>query len=80
MARASPRAVATFSANTDTSVKNVMVRSTASVPVIASPPTRMGSAAATSPPNTHTSTRKLSGIAMDSMTSRSCSVWVLIWE
>ena len=44
-------------------------------------PTATGSAAATRPPNAQTSTRKLNGIASDSMTSRSrcdCSViWTL---
>ena len=40
-------------------------------------PTATGSAAASRPPNTQTSTRKLSGIAIDSISSRSrcdCSV------
>ena len=49
-------------------------------PTIAIPPTTIGSAAATSPPNTHTRNRKLSGIAMASMTSRSRSVCALICE
>ncbi len=81
MASARPIAVARFSAKIDTSVAKVTSRSTASAPMIAMPPIATGSAAASSPPNTQTSTRKLSGIASDSMTSRSrwdCSViWTL---
>ena len=56
-----------LSAKIETSVVKVMSRSTDIDPTIASPPTSIGSAAATRPPNTHTSTRKLSGIAMDSI-------------
>ena len=48
------------------------------MPTVASRPTATGNAAANSPPNTHTSTRKLSGIAMDSITTRSCLVCELI--
>ena len=63
-----------FSAKIDTSVTKVMACSTAIDPRIAKAPTATGSAAASSPPNTHTSTRKLSGIAMDSISSRSFSL------
>ena len=68
-----------FSAKIDTSVNRVMPRSTAIDPKIANMPTTRGSAAAISPPNTHTSTTKLRGIAMDSIISRSFSLWPLIW-
>ena len=77
MARARPIAAARLRAKIDTSVKNATNRSTARVPTIAIAPTTTGNAAASRPPNTHTSTRKLNGIAMDSITSRSrldCSV------
>ena len=67
-----------LSANIDTSVTNVIACSTAIEPRIANAPTANGSAAASRPPNTHTSTRKLSGIAMDSISSRSFSLWPLI--
>ena len=49
---------------------NVIARSTAIDPRIAKPPTASGSAAAINPPNTQTSTRKLSGIAMDSISQQ----------
>ena len=78
MASASPSAVERLSAKIDTSVTKVMSRSTDIEPTIAMPPTTIGSAAATSPPNTQTSTRKLSGIAIDSISSRSRSVCSLI--
>ena len=77
MASARPIAVVRFSAKIDTSVKKVTVRSTPRAPRIAITPTATGSAAANKPPNTHTSTRKLSGTTMASSTSRSrldCSV------
>ncbi len=77
MASARPMAVIRLRAKIETSVANEMVRSTAMVPKIAIAPTATGSAAAIRPPNTQTSTRKLSGIATDSITSRSrcdCSV------
>ena len=80
MASASPIATLRLSANIDTSVTNVIARSTAIDPRIANPPTASGSAAASRPPNTQTSTRKLSGIAMDSISSRSFSVWPLICD
>ena len=67
MASASPIAMVRLSAKIDTSVQKVMSRSTDIEPRIAIPPTTIGSAAASSPPKTQTSTRKLSGIAMDSM-------------
>ena len=73
MANASPIAAIRFSANVDTCVATVITRSRASAPTIAVTPTAMGSAAASKPPNTHTSTRKLRGIATDSISSRSCS-------
>lgn len=79
MASASPIATVRFSAKTETSVVNVINRSTAIDPTIASAPTATGRAAASIPPNTHTSTTKLNGIAIDSITSRSCSVCALIW-
>ena len=47
---------------------------------MASPPTSTGSAAASRPPNTHTSTAKLTGNAIDSITSTSRSVCELICE
>ena len=71
MASASPIAVVRFSAKIDTSVLNVIMRSTAIDPTIANPPTATGRAAANSPPNTQTSTRKLNGMAIDSISSRS---------
>jgi hypothetical protein len=58
-------------------VPNVISRSTDSDPRIAMMPTATGSAAASRPPKTQTSTRKLNGIAIDSISSRSrcdCSV------
>ena len=67
-----------FSAKIETSVTIVTARNTAIEPRIANPPTASGSAAASKPPNTHTSTTKLSGIAMASIVSRSFSLWVLI--
>ena len=72
MASAKPMAVVRLSANIETSVANEIVRSTERAPKIAIPPMATGSAAAIRPPNTQTSTRKLSGIAIDSITSRSC--------
>ena len=42
------------------------------------PPTATGSAAANRPPNTQTNTKKLSGIAIDSISSRSCCDWSVI--
>ena len=74
MASARPIATVRFIAKIDTSVTNVMARSTAIDPRIAKPPTASGSAAAITPPNTQTSTRKLSGMAMDSIVSRSFSL------
>ena len=77
MARAKPIAALRFSAKIETSVNWVTPRSTASAPRIAMPPTVSGTAAASAPPNTHTSTRKLIGIASDSIRNRSrwdCSV------
>jgi hypothetical protein len=64
MARARPIAVLRLSAKVDTSVLNVMSRSTAIVPTTASPPRAIGNAAASRPPNTQTSTKKLNGIAI----------------
>ena len=55
----------------DTSVLKVMKRRTAIEPRIAISPTAIGSAAASRPPNTQTSTTKLSGTAIDSISSRS---------
>lgn len=63
-----------FSAKIDTSVTSVNARNTAIDPRIAKPPTATGSAAASNPPKTQTSTTKLSGTAMDSISSRSRSV------
>ena len=77
MASASPMAAARLSAKIETSVANVTTRSTASAPITAMAPMATGNAAARSPPNTHTRTRKLSGMASDSISSRSrwdCSV------
>ena len=74
MASARPSAAVMFSAKIDTSVKVVIPRSTAIAPRIAIRPTTIGSAAAINPPNTHTSTRKLSGMAMASIRNRSCLV------
>ncbi len=79
MASARPIATVRFSAKIETSVTMVNPRSTASDPRIANPPTASGSAAASSPPNTHTKTTKLSGIAMDSIINRSFSLCPLIW-
>ena len=78
MASAKPKAVAKLRAKIDTSVVVAISRRIDIVPTIASPPTATGSAAASSPPKTHTSTRKLTGSAIDSITSRSRSVWELI--
>ena len=79
MASASPIAIDRFRAKIDTSVTIVNARSTAIEPRIANAPTARGSAAASSPPNTQTSTTKLSGIAIASMRNRSRSLWALIW-
>ncbi len=78
MASAKPIAMDRLSAKMETSVTSVTARSTAIEPRIANPPTASGSAAASNPPNTQTSTTKLSGIAMDSIFSRSFSLWALI--
>ena len=67
-----------FSAKIDTSVKWVISRSTAIAPRIAIMPTSSGRVAEIRPPNTHTSTRKLSGTAIASMRTRSCLVCSLI--
>jgi len=56
----------------------VTARSTAMEPRIANAPTASGSAAASKPPKTQTSTTKLSGTAMASIISRSFSLWALI--
>ena len=80
MASANPRAVDRFRAKIDTSVDIAIRRSTDNDPTMASPPTTTGSAAASRPPNTHTSTAKLTGIAIDSITSTSRSVCELICE
>ncbi len=79
MARARPSAVLRFSAKIDTSVAKVTRRNTDIEPTTASAPSAIGSAAVSSPPNTHTSTRKLKGIAIISMTSRSAWFCLLIW-
>ena len=79
MASASPIATVRFSAKIDTSVTSVTARSTAIEPRIANPPTANGRAAASRPPNTHTSTTKLSGMAIDSIISRSFSLCPLTW-
>ena len=71
MANARPIAVVRLSAKIDTSVKKVVTRSTARDPRIAMMPTPTGSAAANSPPNTHSRTMKLSGTTMDSSSGRS---------
>ncbi len=57
-----------------------MSRNTDIEPTMAMPPTTMGNAAVIKPPNTHTMTRKLSGMAIDSIRSRSRSVCLLICE
>ena len=67
-----------FSAKIDTSVVKVMSLRTDIEPRMAMPPTAIGTAAATSPPNTHTRTRKLNGMAMASIRRRSRSVCALI--
>lgn len=54
-------------------------RSTDMVPTMARAPSTTGSGAATTPPSTHASTAKPSGIAMDSINSRSRWFWALIW-
>ena len=59
MASARPRAVDRFRAKIDTSVASAISRRIASEPTIANPPTTTGSAAASRPPKTHTSTAKL---------------------
>ena len=79
MASAKPIAMLRFSAKIETSVNRVITRSTAIEPRIANTPTASGRAAAINPPNTQTNTTKLSGIAMDSIVSRSFSLWPLIW-
>ncbi len=78
MANASPSARVKFNANTDTSVANVIARSTAIEPMIANMPTANGSSAASSPPKTQTSSRKLRGTAMVSITNKSSLVWSMI--
>ena len=80
MASARPSAVVRFSAKIETSVPSATNRNTAIEPTIANAPTATGTAAASSPLNTHTSTRKLSGSAMASITTTSRWVWALIWE
>ena len=67
-----------FSANVDTSVTSVSSRRTAIEQTMAQIPTASGIAAASSPPNTQTSTGKLKGIAIASISSRSCSDCLLI--
>ena len=62
----------------DTSVAKLISRNTDIVQTMTSPPTPIGSAAATTPPSTQTSTAKLSGIAMDSINIRSRAFWSLI--
>ena len=69
-----------FSEYADTSVANEISRSTDIDPTIANPPSINGSAAASNPPNTHTNTTKLNGIARDSINSRSRSFCWLIWS
>ena len=64
MASARPSAVLRLSAKIDTSVVNVTSRNTDIEPTTASAPRAIGNAAASSPPNTQTSTRKLSGSAI----------------
>ena len=71
-------AVVRLSAKMETSVAKEIARSTASAPRIAMPPTATGSAAANRPPNTQTNTKKLSGIAIDSINTRSCCDWSVI--
>ena len=71
MASARPSAVLRLSAKIETSVVNVIRRNTDIDPTTASAPRVIGRAAASRPPNTHTSTRKLSGMAMTSISSRS---------
>ncbi len=78
MASASPRAVLRFSAKIDTSVVKVTNRSTDIDPTTASAPSAIGNAAVSNPPNTHTRIRKLNGIAIISMTSRSAWFCLLI--
>ena len=78
MANASPSARVRFNANTDTSVANVIARITAIEPRIANMPTANGSAAASRPPKTQTSSPKLSGTAMASITSKSLLVWSMV--
>ncbi|CNV24690.1 Uncharacterised protein [Mycobacterium tuberculosis] len=58
---------------------NVTSRNTAIDPTTASTAWAIGSPAANSPPNTQISTRKLSGIAINSITSRSSLFCRLIW-
>ncbi|PQM44233.1 hypothetical protein C1Y40_05607 [Mycobacterium talmoniae] len=79
MASANPIAVVRFSAKIDTSAQDVISRSSAVDPTIANAPTASGSAAASRPPNTQTSTTKLNGTAIDSITSRSRWFCRLIW-
>ena len=71
MASARPRAVDRFRAKIDTSVASAINRSIASEPTIANPPTITGSAAASRPPKIHTSTAKMMGTAIVSITNRS---------
>ncbi len=63
-----------LSAKIETSVPKLMSRSADIEPRMAIPPTTIGSAAATNPPKTQINTRKLSGIAMASLRSRSFSI------
>ena len=79
MARARPSARIRFNAKIDTSVTAVSNRITAIDPRIANTPTANGSAAASSPPKTHTSTTKLTGRAIASITWRSFMVCSTIW-
>ena len=77
MASARPMAMIRFSAKIDTSVNEASARIIAIEPTIANPPTASGTAAASTPPNTQTRTRKLSGSAIASMVSRSRLLWSL---
>jgi len=67
-----------FNAKIDTSVVNAINRSTASVPRIDIPPMATGRAAVNKPPNTQTSTTKLSGTAIASINSMSRCAWSVI--
>lgn len=77
-ATASPSAVVMFNAKIETSLTAASTRSTASAAPMVTTPTSSGSMEATRLPNTSTSAIPASGMAMDSMSTRSRVICLLI--